>query len=114
MAKIVVVGCKLPNGIILESPIDPSIKVLIRGANQSPIVGAEYATTEVDGDFWELWASKNQDFGPFASKAIFVAKNATEIVAVAKEYKEVKTDLEPLRTDGKDRRAAGVKKADKE
>ena len=111
MAKIVVVGCKLPCGIILESPIDPSIKVELNGANKAVIVGSRYGSTDVDGDFWELWAAQNKDFPPFASQAIFVAKNAVEIVAVAAELKDEKTGIEPMQTDGKDPRASGVNPA---
>jgi len=114
MAKIVVVGCKLPNGIVLESPLDPQIKVELNGANKATIIGAGYGSTEVDGDFWELWAAQNKEFAPFKSQAIFVAKNATEIVAVAAELKDETTGLEPMKTDGNDKRAKGVKKADKE
>ena len=110
----VIVGCKLPNGLIIESPIDPSIKVELNGSNREIIIGAGYGSTEVDAEFWKLWESQNKDFPPFKSQAIFVAKSAPDVAAKAKELVNEKTDLEPLRTDGKDRRASGVKKADKE
>lgn len=114
MAKIVVVGCKLPNGIVLEHPVDPQIKVELKGTNSETIIGTGYSSTEVDGDFWELWAAQNKDFPPFKSQAIFVAKSGNDVAAKAQELKDETTGLEPMRTDGKDRRASGVKKADKE
>lgn len=114
MAKIVIVGCKLPHGIILHHPMDPTKTVELSGKNKSLIVGGEFAITEVDADFWEQWLAANQEFAPIRSKAIFVAKNAADVKAVAAELKEELTGLEPMRTDGKDKRAAGVKSADKE
>lgn len=108
----VIVGCKLPNGLILESPIDPTIKVELNGINREIIAGSGYGSTEVDAEFWKLWESQNKEFPPYKSQAIFVARSAPDIAAKAKELKEELTDLEPMRTDGKDRRAKGVKKVD--
>ena len=114
MAKIVVVGCKLPHGIVIEHPMDPTKTVELAGKNKSLIVGAEYASTEVDGDFWEQWAAVNKEFPAVKSGAIFVAKSVADIVAVARENADRKTGFEPMRTDGKDERATGVKSADKD
>ena len=111
MAKIVVVGCKLPHGLILEHPMDVSKKVELAGLNKAIIIGAEYASTEVDADFWDQWAAIHKDHPAIKSGAIFVAKNAAEIVAVAAEHAKEETGLEPMRNDGKDKRAKGVKTA---
>ena len=110
-AKIVVVGCKLPHGITIEHPMDPSKTVELKGKNKALIIGADYGTTEVDGDFFEQWAAVNKEFPGVKSGAIFVAKNATEAAAIAAEFKDRKTGFEAMRTDGKDDRAAGVKTA---
>jgi len=114
MGKTVIVGCKLPTGIILESPLDPGIKVELNGANKATIIGAGYGSTEVDDDFWQLWAAQNKDFPAFASHAIFVAKNSAEVVSVAKELKDERTGIEPMQTDGNDPRARGAAVADKD
>lgn len=111
--KIVVIGCKLPHGIILQHPMDPSKTVELNGRNKAVIIGADYATTEVGAEFWEHWEAANAEFAPLRSKAIFVAKNATEVAAIAKELKDETTGLEPMKQDGKDKRASGVK-TDKE
>ena len=105
----VTIGCKLPHGIVLDHPLDPSKKVELRGKNRSLIIGAEYGTTEVDGEFWETWKTVHKDFPAVRSGAIFEARNATELVAVAKELKDEATGFEPMAQN-----AQGVKPADKE
>lgn len=109
MAKIVVVGCKLPHGITIEHPMDPAKTVELKGKNKSLIVGAEYATTEVDADFFEQWAAVNKEFPAVKSGAIFVAKNAADVAAMAAEFKDRKTGFEAM-----DPKSHGVKPADKD
>lgn len=111
MAKTVVIGCKLPHGLIIELPTDTTKKVTLNGRNKAVIVGAEYATTEVDSDFWDTWLALNAEFPAVKSGTIFVAKNATDAAAIATETAERETGFEPLRQDGKDKRARGVKVA---
>ena len=105
----VVIGCKLPHGLILDHPLDPSKKVEINGLNRSLIVGAPYATTEVDGEFWEQWKTVHKDFPAIKSGAIFEAGNAAEAAAVAKELEGEKTGSEPM-----EQNADGVKAVDKD
>ncbi|MES2351899.1 MAG: hypothetical protein V4641_30370 [Pseudomonadota bacterium] len=112
MAKITTVGCKLPHGIVLEHPADPKNTVTLRGLNRISIIGADYATTEVDGDLMDAWLAANKGFPALENGAIFIAKSASDAVAIAAEFKGVETGLEPMRTDGKDKRARGVKTAD--
>lgn len=111
MAKLIIVGCKLPHGIILEHPMDALQKIELKGINSTQIIGANYATTEVDADFWAQWEAVNKEFPAIKAGSIFVAKNATEAAAIADDFKGRKTGFEPMRTDGKDERAAGVKTA---
>lgn len=112
MAKITVVGCKLPHGLVLEHP-NPASKetVTLRGLNRISFIGADHCTTEVDGDFMDAWLAANKDFPALQSGAIFVAKNIGDASAIAAEFKDRETGLEPMRTDGKDKRATGVKTA---
>lgn len=112
MAKIVVVGCKLPHGITIEHPMDPSKTVVLNGKNKALIVGSDCGTTEVDGDFFEQWHAVNKEFPAVKSGAIFVTKSANDVAAIAAEFKDRKTGFEAMRTDGKDDRAAGVKTAE--
>lgn len=114
MAKTILVGCKLPHGIVLEHPLDPRMTVTLAGKNKSKLVDAPYAITEVDGDFWAQWSAVNKEFPPMVSGAIFVAKNEADVVAVAAENAGRLTGFEPMKTDGKDTRALGVKTTDKD
>lgn len=102
----VTVGCKLPNGIVLEHPENPNNQVQIQGLNKSQIIGASYVSTPVDEDFWNAWIAVHADFPAVKSGAIFVAKNNTEAKAVAKELESEKTGLEPVNPD-----SLGVKPA---
>lgn len=95
-SKTVTIGCRLPNGIILEHPLNPAAKVELFGKNKSLIVGAEYATTEVDGEFWETWKTVHAEFPAFKNGAIFEAKSVIDAAAVAKELADEKTGFEPM------------------
>ncbi len=108
MAGKVTVGCKLPNGIILEHPLDPAIRVELAGLNKVTIIGAGYASTDVDAEFWEIWRKSNDQFPAVVSGAIFAAKTSNDVKAIAKEYADRTTGMEPMKKKG-DKRAAGVK-----
>ena len=108
MAKTVTVGCKLPHGIVLHHPTDPTKTVEIKGLNKSSIIGADHISTEVDEDFWNAWAIVNKRFPPLKAGSIFVSKSAPDAAAIAKELKDQKTGFEPMKQDG-DERAKGVK-----
>jgi hypothetical protein len=113
MAKsTVTIGCSLPHGIILQHPMDASKTVTLKGKNKAVIIGATHATTPVDGEFWADWYAVNKEFPAVVSGAIFVAKSAADAQAIAEEFKDRETGFEPMRTDGKDKRASGVKTAE--
>ena len=105
----VTIGCKLPHGIVLDHPLDPEKKVELRGKNKALIIGADYGTTEVDGEFWETWKTVHKDFPALRSGAIFEAANASELTAVAAELEDETTGFEPMAQN-----AQGVAPADKE
>ena len=106
MAKTVQVCCKLPNGLIVEHPLDPSKKVTLKGRNSATIIGATYGVTELDGDFWDAWISMHSKDAAVECGAIFTVGTAKDVPVAAKDYEEVKTGLEPM-----PREAAGVKAA---
>jgi hypothetical protein len=97
--KTIIIGCKLPNGIVLFHPQDRSIAVEIQGLNKSKIIGATHMTTIVDGAFWDDWKAVHKDFQPFISNAIFEASGPREADDKAKELVGVKTGFEPLKKD---------------
>lgn len=102
----VTIGCKLPHGIVLDHPLNPEKKVELKGKNSSLIIGAEYGTTEVDGEFWETWKTVHKDFPALKSGAIFEASNASELAAVAADLEDEATGFEPMAQN-----AQGVKPA---
>ena len=106
-AKTVLIGCKLPHGLILDHPLDVSKKVELAGLNKAIIIGADCATTPVDGEFWETWKTVHKDHPAIKSGAIFEARTTEEVKAKAKELKEEKTGFEAMPQE-----AMGVKVAD--
>jgi hypothetical protein len=113
----VIIGSKLPNGLILRHPLKDSIvEVEIKGLNSAPMgangarVIIPYATTEVDKDFWEAWKlvhdHESRPFAPLASGAIFEAKTQEAASKIAKERSKEKTGLEPMAKSGDDRMGA--------
>lgn len=108
MAKVII-GCKLPHGLILENPLNPNVTVELNGLNKSLIIGAKHATTEVDAEFWDLWKNTNPKFSALLSGAIFEAKNEADAKAIAKEKLKEKTGFEAM--DPKDPKN-GVKTED--
>jgi hypothetical protein len=109
MANTVTIGCKLPNGIVLELPDKDGkiVTVTLAGSNSSKVLGALHGETGVDADFWAGWKSANKDFVPFKSGAIFEAKTPKDAAAKAKDTPE--TGLEPL-----PQKAMGVEPAEKD
>lgn len=99
----VTIGCRLPNGIILDLYADSGAilkSVELAGANSavdSDIVILQprhCGYTEVDAGFWEAWVAKNPEFAPFKSGAIFMAKDERSAKAMNKELQTEKTGFE--------------------
>lgn len=109
MAKTVLIGCKLPHGLIITSPLNPNHKVKILGLRDSKIIGATFIVTPVDEEFWEIWKSSYMDFQPLKSGAIFEARTQDEADGKGKDLTTVKTGLERLSPT-----AHGVKPASKD
>jgi hypothetical protein len=105
-----IIGCRLPNGIVLEHPKDPRQKVTLNGVNKSLIKGSTYGITRVDRDFWAAWRKEHGEFPALKMGSIFEAGSEGDAKAVARDLPP--TGLEPMRKDGKDKRAAGVKARD--
>lgn len=116
--KVISVGCRLPHGIVINHPANPSVTVTLKGQNSNRIIGSDgnavngsYGVTEVDAEFWADWIKANAKFAPVVAGAIFADEKPAELEAKAKEAKQRKTGLEPLEKSG-DERAAGVSVAE--
>jgi len=90
---VVTVGCKLPNGIILE--LDGK-RVTLNGVNSSEIIGGHGLTHGVDKEFMDVWLERNKDLSIVKGSFIFCHENAKNTAAEAKDRKKEKTGLEQL------------------
>jgi len=90
----VTVASRLPFGLILSLP-GRKEKVTLASKNTSKIIGATFATTEVDSDFWQAWKKNYADYQPYKSNAIFEAGTPRQAAAKAKELADEKTGFEP-------------------
>jgi len=116
MSKTVVIGCRLPCGLVLDM-VDASgkeVKVVLNGQNSSQegreiilLSNRDYGITDVDAEFWEAWKKKYAGYEPLVTKAIFEAKDERDAKAVHKEVKDEQTGHEPTPQTEKD-----IKKAD--
>jgi len=93
----------------MQSPADPKVQVRLNGLKDNKIIGNNFATTEVDREFWDLWKLSYLDYAPIKSGAIFEAKNYSDAEAKGKERSKEKTGFEGL-----PKADAGVKPADKD
>jgi hypothetical protein len=107
MAKdLVIIGSRLPHGLILTHPQRPSEKIEVKGLSSLQVKNKKtglwsassnfYATTEVDADFWAAWKMANsKNFKPLESGALFEAPNLTLAAGKAREVKKERTGFEP-------------------
>lgn len=107
MAKVVI-GCRLPHGLILTHPTARHRKVTLAGMHSSKVIGSTYVTTEVDQEFWDTWKVAYRDYAPLKNGSIFEARSASDAADKAKDLTKEKTGFEPMAQD-----ADGVKKVDK-
>lgn len=116
MSKTIVIGCRLPCGVILDliNASGQQVKVALNGQNsaqaRSPIIMLsedDYGVTDVDAEFWEAWKKQYADFQPLKVGAIFEAKDERDAKAIHRELKGEKTGHEPMPQEG-----GQIKKAD--
>ncbi len=86
----VLVGCRLPSGLILHHPSDRKITVKLKGVMEPLGNGLwapprTYATTEVDAEFWAAWKAAYSGNPPLQNRAVFEAKTEQEAAAKAKD-----------------------------
>lgn len=99
MSTTVTVGCKLPNGLLLELGKRGDEKyrsVTLKGANSSAIVGGYGITEGVDKDFMDAWLKKHQWLPAVRKGLVFVEDSVANAQAHAVEFMNEKTGLERL------------------
>lgn len=81
-AAKVVVGCKLPHGLILTVG---GTSVELNGTNSTDIVGGYGLTPDVDGSFFDAWLRENNQHPAIAGGFIFAHETTAEAKAQAKD-----------------------------
>lgn len=94
--EMITIGCKLPQGLIIIHPSNPERKVRLNGLKDNKIIGNNFATTEVNAEFWATWKMSYGDYQPLKNGSIFEARNQPEAEIIGKELAAVKTGFEPL------------------
>ncbi|EAA3939250.1 hypothetical protein DOR63_23755 [Salmonella enterica subsp. enterica] len=94
MAEMVTVGCKLPNGIVLEVG-QKRVQVAGWRNNAVKIVGG-YGLTQVEKAFWEAWLAEHSQQPYVENGVIFAQDKVNSAAAQATEQETVKSGLEPL------------------
>jgi len=73
------------------------------GFRSPPEMVHGYALTRgVDAEFWEKWEEQNQGFAPVASGILFAAETMDEVRSRAREGKDLRSGLEPIKQPPKD------------
>ncbi len=92
MAKeTVLIGCRLPNGLVLQHPQNKNVTVKLAGVfGQKTDSGIWYpprafSTTEVDAEFWAAWKAAYVGYPPLKTRAVFEARSDSEASAKAKD-----------------------------
>ena len=96
---MIVVACKLPNGLHLDVP--GKGRVTLKGvalpfgvAPEAPMPGG-YTLTQVDEEFWQAWVKNHADSDIVQKKIVFASARSDHTRGMAAEQKEIKTGLEP-------------------
>lgn len=91
----VLIGCKLPHGIVVKGIQGQDIK--LNGMNTSMVAGG-YGLTNVDADEAAVFFATHSDFAPVANNAIFTHQTdkVSDIIAIGEELQGEKTGFEGL------------------
>jgi len=99
--KMVVVGCKLPNGLYCElgKPGEEGYRrVRLNGANSSQLIGGA-GLTDVSEEFISEWLKKHQHLSFVRQRLIFVGADVNEASAQALDRSKQTTGFEALARD---------------
>ena len=95
---VVVIGCKIPNGIIMElrKPDGSSVRAVARGSHTAREPGGIGITKDIDAQFAEEWFKRNKGLKMVTRGFIFAAATIEEAEAMGK-LDTAKTGFEPLK-----------------
>ena len=122
--KTVIVACKVPNGVILKvwrfeddeeavlgggkrtfkRPVQdgPSYELKgpaapVRGRPQAPVAGGYALNKGIPLEFWQKWLEQYKDSALVVNKMVFAAEKPDRIIAEARDNRDVRSNMEPLR-----------------
>jgi hypothetical protein len=92
------VGCKLPNGLILDLKTNSgdAQRVTLKGANAARIIGGYGITENVPAAFMDQWLKKNQRHPAVVNGSIFLHNDTESAEAIAKERRDIATGLDAI------------------
>ncbi|AOF18146.1 hypothetical protein BED35_05975 [Yersinia enterocolitica] len=106
MSEVLTVGCKLPNGLVLEQD---GYQVELNGSNSSLVFGGYGLTEGIDKDAFDKWLSVHKDQPYVKNDLVFAQAKTNSAQAKASENAKVKSGLEGL---PQDKPMPGIEKAD--
>ncbi|MGT3277450.1 hypothetical protein ACX1IE_17855 [Yersinia enterocolitica] len=106
MSEVLTVGCKLPNGLVLEQD---GYQVELNGSNSSLVFGGYGLTEGVNKDAFDKWLSVHKDQPYVKNDLIFAQAKTNSAQAKASENAKVKSGLEGL---PQDKPMPGIEKED--
>lgn len=98
----VVVGCKLPNGLHMDLE---GRRFTLKGTavpwGVPPVItpGGYALTPDVDEEFANEWFRRNAGLTMVEKKIVYIAPKAQDARAMAREFSDVRTGLEPRDPD---------------
>ncbi|HFF9139736.1 TPA: hypothetical protein ACQ9T4_002877 [Yersinia enterocolitica] len=106
MSEVLTVGCKLPNGLVLEQD---GYQVELNGSNSSLVFGGYGLTEGIDKDAFDKWLSVHKDQPYVKNDLVFAQAKTNSAQAKASENAKVKSGLEGL---PQDKPMPGIEKSD--
>jgi hypothetical protein len=106
MSELVTVGCKLPNGLVLDQD---GYVVELKGSNSSLVVGGYGLTEGVDKDAFDKWLSVHKNQPYVENELVFAQAKTNSAQAKASENAKVNSGLEGL---PQDKPMPGIEKSD--
>lgn len=92
---VIVVGCKLPHGLVLHLP-GMEQTVTLRGLNAAKVIGGYGLTRGVSEDFFDAWLAIHRDHPAVRNGLIFKQSDASRATDQAKEQSGVKSGFEGI------------------
>lgn len=102
----IVVGCKLPHGLILSVTGAPDVE--LNGTNSANIIGGYGLTEGVDGALFAQWLTVNHQHPAVVNGLIFAQASVADAKAQAKDGANIKNGFEGINPD---KPAPGIEQA---